>query len=105
MMSYLLYLLAGLVFASGVPHFVKGIVGDQHPTPFRESSGPLLNVVWGTANFFIAGWLWLFAGLMPHALGFSLLSFFIGLFAGSMVLTKRTKKTAHRKPEPYASYV
>ncbi|MES2994683.1 MAG: hypothetical protein V4681_01455 [Patescibacteria group bacterium] len=104
-MAYLLYLLAGLVLANGVPHFVKGIVGEEHPTPFRKTSGSLLNVVWGMANFFVAGWLWLFASLMPHAIGFSLLSFFIGLFIGSMVLTKRPRKTAHRKPEPYASYV
>ncbi|MCW7539631.1 hypothetical protein OOT46_17445 [Aquabacterium sp. A7-Y] len=50
------------VFAvNGVPHFVHGLSGRRFPTPFAKppavgDSRPLVNVVWGMANFALA-WL------------------------------------------------
>ena len=52
---------AGLLLANGVPHFVKGVCGDRFPTPFakppgRGLSSPIVNVVWGMANFAAGLW-------------------------------------------------
>jgi len=100
-MAYILYFLAGLVLANGIPHFVKGIMGERHHTPLRGPSGAMLNVVWGTANLFVAGWLWLYASLMPQALGFALVSFFLGILIAGIALAKRWEEdrsstTVHR---------
>ena len=55
---YLAYFFAGFFLANGVPHFVNGISGKKFPSPFasppgRGKSAPLVNVLWGLANFFI----------------------------------------------------
>ena len=49
---------AGAFAANGIPHFVKGITGQPHMTPFGQPSSPLTNVVWGWLNFVLAGMLW-----------------------------------------------
>lgn len=91
-MAYILYFLAGLVLANGIPYFVKGISGERSHTPLRRDSSALLNAVWGTANLFVAGWLWLYASLMPQALGYALVSLFLGILIGSITLAKRFEK-------------
>ena len=88
-MAYVLYFLAGLVLANGIPHFVKGIVGERHRTPLRREGGALLNVVWGTANLFVAAWFWLYASLLPQALGYALVAFFLGVLVAGITLAKR----------------
>ncbi|PLS81751.1 hypothetical protein CYG49_01225 [Candidatus Saccharibacteria bacterium] len=50
----LLFFLAGVFAANGIPHFVKGITGEHHMTPFGKPSGPVVNVLWGSANFISA---------------------------------------------------
>ena len=37
--------------ANGIPHFIKGITGQTHMTPFKRVSSAVLNVVWGFVNF------------------------------------------------------
>lgn len=54
----LIGLFAGAFAANGVPHFVKGITGQAHMTPFGQPSNPMTNVLWGWFNFVIAGTLW-----------------------------------------------
>lgn len=88
-MAYVLYFLTGLILANGMPHFVKGITGERHHTPLRRDSSAMLNAVWGTANLFIAGWLWLYASLMPQALGYALVALFLGILIGSITVAKR----------------
>jgi hypothetical protein len=49
---------AGLFLANGVPHFVHGISGKKFPSPFASPPGvgespPMVNVIWGMANFVI----------------------------------------------------
>lgn len=88
-MAYILYFLAGLMLANGVPYFVKGISGERNRIPLRRENGPMLGVVWGTANLFIAGWLWLYASLLPQALGFALVALFLGILVGGITLAKR----------------
>ena len=56
--AYLAYFFAGFFLANGVPHFVNGISGKKFPSPFasppgRGESAPLVNALWGLANFFI----------------------------------------------------
>ena len=55
---YLAYFFAGIFLANGVPHFVHGIAGKKFQSPFasppgRGESSPLVNVIWGLANFII----------------------------------------------------
>ena len=55
--AYLAYFFAGFFLANGVPHFVHGISGKKFPSPFASPPGsespPLVNVIWGLANFLI----------------------------------------------------
>ena len=56
--AYLAYFFAGFFLANGVPRFVNGISGKKFPSPFasppgRGESAPLVNALWGLANFFI----------------------------------------------------
>jgi len=58
-MNLLTSFLAGMFTANGIPHFVHGVSGRRFPSPFAKPPGkglspPILNVVWGLANF-IAG--------------------------------------------------
>jgi hypothetical protein len=48
---------AGMVGANGVPHFVKGVIGQRHQTPFGKPSSAVINVLWGALNFLGALWL------------------------------------------------
>jgi hypothetical protein len=43
--------IAGLFAANGIPHFINGITGKSHSTPFGNSSSPVVNVIWGWLNF------------------------------------------------------
>lgn len=90
--------------ANGVPHFVKGVTGESHATPFRRPSSALLNVVWGTANFFLAGWLWLFASFQAHALGFALVAFFLGILAAGIRLSKLWERRLDIDPRNQLTY-
>lgn len=56
-MSYILFFLFGLFAANGLPHFVKGMIGERHMTPFGRPSSAQINVLWGILNFYIAFWL------------------------------------------------
>jgi hypothetical protein len=52
---YVFSFLAGVVGVNGVPHFIKGVTGQKHQTPFAQSSSATVNVCWGWANFVVAG--------------------------------------------------
>jgi hypothetical protein len=54
--DYPVQFLAGLLLANGLPHFVQGISGAPFQSPFATPPGvgessPLVNVLWGFANF------------------------------------------------------
>jgi hypothetical protein len=62
--AYLAYFAGGALLANAVPHFVSGISGSRFQSPFASPPGvgessPLVNVLWGTANFAV-GWCLLF---------------------------------------------
>lgn len=50
-MNILQAFFAGAFLANGVPHFIKGITGQTHMTPFKRVSNSYLNVIWGFINF------------------------------------------------------
>lgn len=87
-MYYVIYFLVGLFTANGVPHFVKGITGEQHQTPFGKPSMAVVNVAWGSLNFVIAWALWHYAGLhrdLAHTVRYEVV-FGIGAFLMALVL-------------------
>lgn len=45
----------GLFGTNAIPHFVRGITGQRHMTPFGSESSAVLNVLWGSANAAVAG--------------------------------------------------
>jgi hypothetical protein len=54
--EYVAYFAAGALLVNGVPHFVNGVSGRRFQTPFARPPGvgessPLVNVLWGLANF------------------------------------------------------
>jgi hypothetical protein len=63
---YLFGFLAGMFAANGIPHFVKGGMGQKHQTPFGKGSSALINVCWGWINFVIAAILLHFAHIWAH---------------------------------------
>ncbi|MDY6843163.1 MAG: hypothetical protein SVW57_03615 [Thermodesulfobacteriota bacterium] len=44
---------AAIFLFNGIPHFVQGICGKSHMTPFARVSRPVTNVLWGFINFII----------------------------------------------------
>lgn len=52
-MALLWYFFAGFFFWNSVPHLVKGITGQEHMTPFKRVSSPVLNVVWSFINVIV----------------------------------------------------
>jgi hypothetical protein len=44
--------LAGMFLVNGIPHFVKGITGQTHMTPFKRVSSAKLNIFWAFINFY-----------------------------------------------------
>lgn len=53
-LELLWYFLAGAFQANAVPHFIKGITGQTHMTPFKRVSSPVLNIAWALINLVFA---------------------------------------------------
>jgi len=65
---YIYSLLAGLITANGVPHFIHGILGEKFQTPFNRKSSAQLNIFWGWLNFVVGGYLLHLAHPRAHEL-------------------------------------
>ena len=65
---YIYSFLAGILGANGIPHFVKGITGEKHQTPFGRPSSAVMNVAWGWLNFVVAAMLIYFGHVHAHLL-------------------------------------
>lgn len=85
---YILSFLAGLIGANGVPHFVQGITGQSHRTPFGRPSSALVNVVWGWLNFAVALGLLYWAPIYQHELR-ALVLVAVGALITAVVLAVR----------------
>ncbi|HUC86705.1 MAG TPA: hypothetical protein VMR75_00050 [Candidatus Saccharimonadales bacterium] len=93
-MYEVLYFLAGLFTANGVPHFIKGITGEQHRTPFGKPSSAVTNVLWGSVNFVIAWAIWHYAGMhrsLSHTFRYEL-AFGLGAFLLALMLASSWSK-------------
>ena len=82
--AYLAYFAAGALLANGVPHFVNGISGKRFQSPFAWPLGvgespPLVNVLWGLANF--AGGFALIFGVGYFRFGMNRAAIMVGLGA------------------------
>lgn len=82
---YVYSFIAGLFAANGIPHFIKGVVGESHQTPFGKPSSAIVNVIWGWINFVVAGLLLFFGNLHPHLLR-AFASFSLGVLIMSVLL-------------------
>ena len=83
-MDYIYPLLAGFFITNGVPHFIKGITGQTHMTPFLRVSPAWLNIVWAFVNFVIGLWILKVSGMKFGELtSFNThsIAFLIGVFA------------------------
>jgi hypothetical protein len=87
-MAYLLFFLAGFFGANAVPHYVKGVTGEKHMTPFAKPSSASVNIVWGTANFFAALWLFHWALQRDYDFGPMALAVAAGILALGLILAK-----------------
>ncbi len=77
---------SGLLLVNGIPHFIQGICGKTHMTPFNRVSKPVTNVVWGLVNFgageLILHWLQVSPWQMPEKV-----AFWLGVVATSIYLS------------------
>jgi hypothetical protein len=87
-MSYMLLFLLGFFAANGVPHFVKGITGEKHMTPFGKPSSAQVNVLWGIANFYIAFWMWYWAQRFDYDIFPASLAVLCGVLAAGSICTR-----------------
>lgn len=63
MLGIILYFITGIIGANGIPHYVKGITGKKHKTPFKNPTSAPGNILWGTFNFLVAFLIYLYAKL------------------------------------------
>ncbi|GHO97996.1 hypothetical protein KSF_080440 [Reticulibacter mediterranei] len=64
LLTIILSFLAGLWGANGIPHYITGVTGIAHPSPFGSS--PVVNVLEGWVAFILGGVLWHFAALQNY---------------------------------------
>ena len=95
---YALEFVAGLFLTNGVPHFVQGVSGNPFPSPFASPPGignspPLVNAMWGFANWVVAFvLLWFFGPAGPGAwVGWILIG--IGMLLMALMLSRHFGKT------------
>jgi hypothetical protein len=90
--------LAGLFAAMGVPHFIKGITGQPHQTPFGTPSSAIINVLWGWVNFVVAIILLHFAHSRAHEVRAGSM-FALGVLVMALLLAHAwSKHPDHNKP-------
>lgn len=88
MIGFILFVIAGILLANGVPHFVKGISGKKHITPFKNPSSAAANVLWGAANLFGGFWLAVYANSFEPGLIWASVAVFVGaVLAGVRLAT------------------
>lgn len=63
---YVFSFLAGLFATNGTPHFIKGVMGQKHQTPFGKSSSAVINVGWGWINLVVVVILLHFGHVRAH---------------------------------------
>ena len=95
---------AGALLANGVPHFANGISGSRFQSPFASPPGvgessPVVNVIWGMANF-VAGYV-LLSGVGEFSAGLTLdaLTVALGALLAGIGLSAHFGRV-RRNPDP-----
>ena len=52
-MDSIICIVLGMLFANGVPHFVKGITAEKWDVPWKKPASASTNVLWGIANWLV----------------------------------------------------
>lgn len=65
---YVFSFLAGALGTIGIPHFIKGLSGKKHQTPFGRPSSALVNFLWGWVCLVVAGLLMYWSHFHSHLL-------------------------------------
>jgi len=91
-MHYAIPFFCGMLLCNCIPHVACGLQGKPFPTPFAKPHGvglssPLLNFVWGFANFAI-GFVLLARHPFALASGEDVASFLIGAFLIGVFLAR-----------------
>jgi hypothetical protein len=94
--AYVLYIVAGIFAANGIPHFIKGITGEKHQTPFSDKSSAVTNVLWGSVNFVVSAIVLHYLAIDNHHVIRESIFFAIGGFIISMVLAHSWAEPAKR---------
>lgn len=94
---YIYSFLAGLIGVNGIPHFIKGVTGQVHQTPFGRPSSAVVNVIWGWVNFVVAGLLIYWAQVHAHLLRAFSLVVIAGLIMGILLALTWTKHPEYNK--------
>lgn len=96
--TIILSFLAGLLGANGVPHYITGVTGEEHPSPFGKSA--LINLIEGWVAFLIGGILWYFARMQGYpviAYAFAALGVLVIGFVHTQVWRKNPEFYKHIK--------
>jgi hypothetical protein len=90
---YVFCVIAGIIAVNGVPHFIKGVLGKSHTTPFGKSSNAVVNVAWGWLNFVAAALLVYYSHFHGHLLrAFAAIA--VGALLMSLVLANLWSKSS-----------
>lgn len=76
-MDSIIYIVLGMLFANGVPHFVKGITAEKWDVPWKKPASASTNVLWGIANWLVV--VILYALFKPDVNSFDAACFLIGM--------------------------
>ena len=90
-MIYLAYVFSAFFFVNGIPHYVYGVSGQRFQSPFAKPPGvgessPLINVLWGSFNFFMGYLLLSYAGFFVVGPNVATFVFFSAVFVSSIAL-------------------
>jgi len=83
--TIVLAFLAGLSTGNGLPHFITGITGQEHPSPFGSSA--LVNLLEGWAAFLIGGIFWYFTWIQHGNPVIVFIAAALGVFAINLLHT------------------
>jgi hypothetical protein len=85
----ILSFLAGGLVVTGLPHFIKGIMGKAYPMPFGFAGSAMKSVVWGWLCGVVAVTLWHLAPMRFHpraaSFGASIGALVVGLLMSNML--------------------
>lgn len=77
MMDSIIGIVLGMIFANGIPHFVKGITAEKWPVPWKTFASAPTNVLWAITNWLVV--IILFTLFKPVVNSFDAICFLLGM--------------------------